>query len=177
MPHRVRGIGAPLGRAVLDVFRSGTPWRPSVPRKTSRGAPPGRAPLPDSPARRQAAGAPSAWSTPPIHHSSDHADGATLGRWDAKASQRPRRPVTTESRSATVAETGAVAVSASEAVSVSDPDGHAATRGTPVVAGHECPAYSFIGHGHGHRHGCCHDTLTAAVTQPNPWPYSRPHPP
>jgi len=31
--------------------------------------------------------------SPPNQPTSDHADGATLGRWDAKASQRPRRPV------------------------------------------------------------------------------------
>jgi len=35
---------------------------------------------------------PSAWSEPPNQPTNDHADGATLGRWDAKASQRPRRP-------------------------------------------------------------------------------------
>ena len=32
--------------------------------------------------------------SPPRQPTRDHADGATLGRWDAKASRRPRRPVT-----------------------------------------------------------------------------------
>ena len=31
--------------------------------------------------------------SPPNQPTHDRADGATLGRWDAKASQRPRRPV------------------------------------------------------------------------------------
>ena len=35
---------------------------------------------------------PSAWSQPSPSPTNDHADGATLGRWDANASQRTRRP-------------------------------------------------------------------------------------
>ena len=34
--------------------------------------------------------------SPSNQPTSDHADGATLGRWDARASQRPRRPELTE---------------------------------------------------------------------------------
>ena len=59
---------------------------------------------------------------PPAHHrrgrspltqpTSDHADGATLGRRDAKASQRPRRPVS-RACSGTTAATGTGAVSVS----------------------------------------------------------------
>jgi len=68
------------------------------------------------PAQRQAAGAPSAWSQPPNLPSSDHAVGATLGRWGAKATQRPRRPGTRESRTVAVSEAEAVAESVSESV-------------------------------------------------------------
>ena len=161
MPHRVRGKGASLGRAVLDVFHSGSSRRPPAPRKTSRGAPPGRAMKSVLPAPRQAAGAPSAWSQPfnprsagervrsssqsedgsdrsrarvgrgarsalAINHSSDHADGATLGRWGARTSQRPRRPVTRKSRTVAVSGTGAEAATVSDSdpvpVPVPDPD-------------------------------------------------------
>ncbi len=59
--------------------------------------------------RRRAIGVVAA-SQSPTH---DHADGATLGRRDAKASRRPRRP---GMRAATAAATGTEAVS----VSVSD---------------------------------------------------------
>jgi len=61
-------------------------------------APPGGATRSAVPAKRQAAGVPSAWSQPsPNQPTSDHADGTTLGRWDALASRRPRRPRSTES--------------------------------------------------------------------------------
>jgi len=40
----------------------------------------------------------SAWSSPSPLPPNDHADWATLGRWDAKASQRPRRPGLKEPR-------------------------------------------------------------------------------
>jgi len=56
-------------------------------------APSGRASRSVLPATTEAAGVPSAWSAPSNRPTNDHADGATLGRWDANASQRPRRPV------------------------------------------------------------------------------------
>ncbi len=55
-------------------------------------APSGSAMRSALPATRQAAGAPSAWSQPSPQPPRDHADGATLGRRDARASRRPRRP-------------------------------------------------------------------------------------
>ncbi len=54
--------------------------------------------------------------SPPIHHPRDHAVRATLGRRDARASRRPRRPVMRKPRSEAVAE----AASESVSVSVSD---------------------------------------------------------
>ncbi len=48
----------------------------------------------------------------PNRPTSDHADGATLGRWDARASQRTRRPVLrTGPGTATASGTAAIAVS------------------------------------------------------------------
>ena len=61
-------------------------------RKTSRGATSGSALTEALHAPGQAAGAPSAGSQPSSPPTRDHADGATLGRWDATASQRTRRP-------------------------------------------------------------------------------------
>jgi len=74
------------------------------------------------PARRQAAGAPSAWSSPPNPPTNDHADGATLGRWDAGASMRPRRPEMRKPRTVAVSASVSVSVSVSVAVAVADPD-------------------------------------------------------
>jgi len=64
-PHRVSGTGAFLGRAVLEVFRSGTFRRPTASGKTSRRAPPGGITRTFLPATMEASGVPSAGSQPP----------------------------------------------------------------------------------------------------------------
>ncbi len=72
---------------------AGMTSRRRVPSSTNADrAPPGSAIRSALPATRQAAGAPSAWSQPSLQPTSDHADGATLDRWDASASRRTRRP-------------------------------------------------------------------------------------
>ena len=64
--------------------------------------------------------------SPSIHHPRDHAARATLGRWDALAAQRPRRPVM-RAGSGTTAATGTGAVSMG--------DGTNPHRYTPSPAG------------------------------------------
>ncbi len=74
----------------------------------SNRAPSGSATRSVVPASRQAAGASSAWSQPSPLPPRDHADGATLGRWDAKrhsgpegrcfTSHLPRRPTVSRTR-------------------------------------------------------------------------------
>ncbi len=92
---------------------AGTTSRHSGPLSTNADrAPPGSAMTSAVQATRQAAGAPSAWSQPFNQPTCDHADGATLGRRDANASRRPRRPVM-RAMSGTTAATGTGAVSVS----------------------------------------------------------------
>ncbi len=81
-----RGAGSVFGSNDLSAM-------PRLAHKMPDRAPPESAMRSAVPATRQAAGAPSAWSQPSNQPTSDHADGATLGRRDAKASQRPRRSV------------------------------------------------------------------------------------
>ncbi len=59
---------------------------------------------------------PPAWSQLSPLPPRDRADGATLGLWNAKASQRPRRPVSKESASGTA--TGAGTATATETATV-----------------------------------------------------------
>ncbi len=93
-PHRGAGHGFVPDERHSDVSR---------PAQGPCRAPSGSALRSAAPATKQAAGVPSAWSQPSPPPTRDHADGATLGRRDANASRRPRRPVT---RSASGAASG-----------------------------------------------------------------------
>ena len=90
-PTRTRG-NPPHRGAGFDIVPERPPGSASPPAQCHTGLPREARSRSALPATRQAAGAPSAWSQPSPSPTSDHADGATLGRWDAKASQRTRRP-------------------------------------------------------------------------------------
>jgi len=91
-------------------------------------APSGRASRSIFSATREAAGVRAAWSPPFQSPPYDHADRATLGRRDAKASRRPRRPVLR-------AWSGTTAATGTGAVSVSVGDRTNPRRYTPSPAG------------------------------------------
>ncbi len=87
-------------RVRIDVFRSAflnmilsSRFPSNTFRTLSHRAPPGRASRSALPATRQAAGVPSAWSQPPESTHARPRRWCDAGRWDATASQRPRRPV------------------------------------------------------------------------------------
>jgi len=102
---RKRGKPRPSGCRVRIC--AGTTSRRSVPLRTRS--------MPGSPGRRDAVCCPGeeagrrraigVVAAPPNQPTSDHADGATLGRWDALASRRPRRPRSTESAAGTITST------------------------------------------------------------------------